>query len=169
MRPLIYPIAALGAGQLSIMARPAGGPDLEAALSGLKQQGVNHVVSLLEPDEAESLWLGDEGLVCRSLGLRFTSFPITDFDVPLHRDAVLDLVEKLYVEIADGAHVVAHCRAGIGRSGLIACALLVRDGMTPGVAMHEASFARGVPVPQTGEQVAWVEALGSRDWVKGND
>lgn len=166
MRPVIYPVAGLGAGQLSIMARPSGGPDLERALRRIKHQGVDHVVSLLEPEEAEGLWLGDEGAVCGSLGLRFTSFPITDFDVPVYRDAVLELVGNLYFEIANGAHVVAHCRAGIGRSGLIACALLVRDGMTPGAAMHDASFARGVPVPQTGEQVAWVESLRESDWGK---
>jgi predicted protein tyrosine phosphatase len=169
MRPVIYPIAGLGAGQLSIMARPSGGLDLEGALRGLKHRGVDHVVSLLEPEEAEDLWLGDEGAVCGSLGLRFTSFPITDFDVPLYRDAVLELVETLHFEIANGAHVVAHCRAGIGRSGLIACALLVRDGMTPDAAMETATLARGVPVPITREQVAWVESLGGRDWVKGKD
>jgi predicted protein tyrosine phosphatase len=169
MQANIYPISGLGAGQLSIMARPSGGPDLETALSGLKRRGVDHVVSLLEPDEAEGLWLGDEDLVCGSIGLRFTHFPITDFDIPLQRNDVLDLVNKLYSEITSGAHVVVHCRAGIGRSGLIACALLVRDGMTPGNAMREASSARGMPVPLTPEQVTWVESLGGARLGEGGD
>ncbi len=163
MQPLIYPVSALGVGQLSLMARPSGGPDLEAELRGLKRQAVDHVVSLLEPDEAEDLGLADERLLCGRLGLGFTAFPITDFGVPTYRADALELVETLYREISNGSHVVVHCRAGIGRTGLIACALLVRDGMTPGEAMHEASFARGGPVPQTDEQVAWVESLGELD------
>ena len=163
METMIYSVSALGAGQLSVMARPTGGPDLETELLGLKRHGVDHVVSLLEPSEAEDLGLADEQLVCGRLGLGFTAFPITDFDIPPYRDDALKLVETLYDEISKGAHVVIHCRAGLGRSGLIACALLVRDGETPGAAMHKASFARGVPVPQTAEQVAWVESLGKPD------
>ena len=169
MKPLIYPVSFLGAGQLSVMARPPGDPDLEKALRGLKRQAVDHVVSLLEREEAEDLGLADEGRLCGRLGLGFTRFPITDFGVPPHRDNVIGLVETLYDEITSGAHVVVHCRAGIGRSGLLACALLVRDGMSPAAAMHQASFARGVPVPQTGEQVAWVESLGGRGGETGND
>lgn len=161
--PVIYPVSALGRGQFSLMARPSGGNDLESELRGLKRQDVDHVVSLLETAEAEDLGLADEALLCSQLGLRFTAFPITDFDVPAYRDEALEVVDTLYREISGGAHVVIHCRAGIGRSGLIACALLVRDGMTPGAAMHEASFARGGPVPQTAEQVAWVESLGELD------
>ena len=168
MKPVIYPVAFLGAGQLSVMPRPPGDPDLEGALLGLKRQAVDHVVSLLEHEEAGDLGLADEGRLCDRLGLGFTSFPVADFDVPPHRDDILGLVETLYDEITSGAHVVVHCRAGIGRSGLLACALLVRDGMTPAAAMHEASFARGVPVPQTGEQVAWVESLGGRSRETGN-
>lgn len=160
MQPLIYPVAALGDGHLSVMAHPSGGKKLESELLGLRAQGVDRVVSLLEPGEEADMELVDEGSLCRELGLCFTSFPITDYGIPAYRDDALDLVEALYKEISNGSRVVVHCRAGIGRSGLIACALLVRDGLTPGAAIHEASFARGEPVPQTDEQVAWVRSLG---------
>lgn len=159
MNAEIYAVATLGKGHLSVMAHPSGAPDLEAELLGLRSKGVDHVVSLLEPDEAEDMDLADEGMFCRKLGLRFTSFPIPDFDIPPDRDEALELVETLHRRIADGEHIVIHCRAGIGRTGLIASALLVRDGLTPGAAMHEVSFARGGPAPQTSAQVAWVESL----------
>ena len=167
MRPVIYPISTIGAGQLSVMARPSGELDLEAELRGLRHQSVEHVVSLLEADEASDLGLADEGPLCSRLGLGFTGFPITDFDIPTRRENAIELVETLYGEIFSGAHVVIHCRAGIGRTGLIACALLVRDGLSPGEAMHKASFARGAPMPITGEQVEWVESLKGIVWSKG--
>jgi protein-tyrosine phosphatase len=48
-----------------------------------------------------------------------------------------------------------HCRAGIGRSGIAAAAVLVSLGHEPRDVFAMVSKARGVSVPDTDEQIEW--------------
>ena len=91
--------------------------------------------------------------------MRYTAFPITDREVPQKADG-LALVDTLYSDISYGEHLVIHCRAGIGRAGMIAGAILIQAGYSPGEAVHMVSFARGALVPDTEEQVNWIKSLG---------
>jgi protein-tyrosine phosphatase len=59
----------------------------------------------------------------------------------------------------EGRIVVINCRAGIGRASMIAAATLVLEGGTPTAAWEMISSARGCSVPDTAEQIAWVEQL----------
>ncbi len=156
--PTVYEVSTIGAGQLSVMAKPVGGEWIEDEFCGLQQLGIDHVVSLLEPAEQVEVGLANEGEVCAKFGMRYTSFPIVDREVPRKADA-LALVDALYCDIRSGEHAVIHCRAGIGRTGVIASAVLVRDGYSPGAAMHLVSFARGILVPDTQEQDDWIRSL----------
>lgn len=52
-------------------------------------------------------------------------------------------------------HVHIHCRAGIGRAGLVTACLLYHLGRT--AVWETLERARGVPVPDTDEQKEWVE------------
>ena len=45
-----------------------------------------------------------------------------------------------------------HCRAGIGRSSLLAAAVLRVEGRTADEAWQRITEARGLPVPDTDEQ-----------------
>ena len=73
----------------------------------------------------------------------------------------LRFIEDLDGDLAAGKNVSIHCRQGIGRAGLVAASLLVARGMQPAGAFERISLARGVAVPETAEQRAWVEALAS--------
>jgi protein-tyrosine phosphatase len=55
--------------------------------------------------------------------------------------------------------VAVHCWGGVGRSSLVAAALLVLRGSTAQAAWHRVAYARGVPVPETDEQRDWVARL----------
>ncbi len=55
--------------------------------------------------------------------------------------------------------MLIHCRAGIGRSGMLAACVLVKAGLDPEAALQRVSEARGCPVPDTEEQRAWVFAF----------
>jgi protein-tyrosine phosphatase len=59
-------------------------------------------------------------------------------------------------QLVSGAAVAVHCRAGIGRSGLVAAGLLVAQGRSPAEAFTAVSNARGVRVPDTPDQEAWL-------------
>ena len=47
-------------------------------------------------------------------------------------------------------------RQGIGRSGLLAAALLVSSSVDPDAAIRRVSDARGLPVPETAQQKEWI-------------
>jgi protein-tyrosine phosphatase len=63
--------------------------------------------------------------LCRQHGIEFISFPIPDRGVPASLRDATDLVRTVVNGIGDGKAVAVHCRAGIGRSSLIAASVLV--------------------------------------------
>jgi protein-tyrosine phosphatase len=137
------------------MAKPVGGEWIEDEFSGIAKVGITDLVSLLERHEIRELGLTDAPALCESNGISFTSFPIADRGLPA-APGVFALVREIGRRIGDGAHTVIHCRAGIGRTGLLAAAVLVRHGHTPEAAFKLVSAARGVQVPDTAEQYDWV-------------
>ena len=74
----------------------------------------------------------------------------------------MSVIGRIAAELDAGKNVALHCRQSVGRAGLIATALLVNSGTTAGQAMQIVSSARGVSVPETREQRAWLEELPSR-------
>ena len=154
MTPITYGVETIGTGQLSVMAMPASGEEI----AGLRQLGIDHVVSLLEVVEQIDVGLADEESLCVKNGMRYTSFPITDRDVPQKADAIA-LAADLNRYISNGEHVVIHCRAGIGRTGMIASAVLMQAGYSSGEAIHMVSWARGALIPDTAEQNNWIKSL----------
>jgi len=78
------------------------------------------VVCLLEKDEIDELGLGDEEALCRRRGMEFVSFPIPDRGLPKTREQTEALARTIAMKLKDGAAVAVPCRAGIGRSSLLA-------------------------------------------------
>src|SRR5215831_12141788 len=142
---------------LGIMARPRGHDWLPDDLRALKQLGVDVVVSTLTSKEAEELGLFAEAEACAENGLVFVPFPIEDRSLPPHPAQFDILVKRLLAYLQDGKSVVIHCRAGIGRSSLIAACVLIRMGASADRAFQVIEHARGCPVPDTPEQRKWVE------------
>lgn len=142
---------------LAILARPRGGDWLEDEIKSLAESGLNVIVSLLTADEEVELNLTQERENCLAAGLGFYSFPINDRSVPASMDKVFDLVVQLStLIIRDSEKIGIHCRQGLGRSPLIAAALLVWLGHSPDEAFQKISHTRGVEVPETPEQKDWL-------------
>lgn len=157
---MIYTVARDLPGTLSTMPAPAGGVELTDSVADLAEDGVDVVVSLLPPHQAAALELEDEESAATRAGLTFRSFPIADFGVP-ERAPAEEFLRTLSQDLDQGEHVAVHCWAGVGRSSLIAAALLVRRGTAPDAAWARIAEARGVPVPETDEQRAWVSPPGA--------
>jgi protein-tyrosine phosphatase len=155
---VIYTVARDLPGTLSTMPAPVGGADLGRSVADLAAAGVNVLVSLLPPDQAHALALDEEESAATGAGLTFRSFPIADFGVP-DRAAAESFLRGLGEELDQGRHVAVHCWAGVGRSSLIAAAVLVGRGTGVEEAWQQIATARGVPVPETQEQREWVTAL----------
>ncbi|WP_417388545.1 protein-tyrosine phosphatase family protein [Gimesia sp.] len=155
-QPTIYLIQTIGAGSLSVMARPVPGEWIDDEFVGIARLGISHVVSLLEDQEAIEIGLEEEPQLAEKHGMQFSSFPIADRCLPESAAAFADFTRTLYQGILKGSHTVVHCRAGIGRAGMTAAGILLQHGLTTSQAFELISKQRRVPVPDTPEQYHWV-------------
>jgi protein-tyrosine phosphatase len=149
-------------GRLATSPQPVPHEGLREDLAAWKDQGADIVVSLLGDGEQVINGLADEEDLCRDLGLEFHRFPITDHGLPDSEDAFAALIERLHDESQRNRAIVVHCFAGIGRSTLVAAALLVRAGLTLPDALELISEARGITVPDTSAQHRWLASLEAR-------
>ncbi len=138
------------------MSKPRGGGNLEEDLMYLKNAGINGVVSLLESRESSELGLSEEESCCVKLGIKFENLPIQDLTVPPNKLIFIKSVINTYELIFNGANVVAHCRAGIGRSGIYTASILIRHGHSAQEAFKLVSDARGFQIPDTPDQIEWI-------------
>jgi protein-tyrosine phosphatase len=157
VQPVIYEIERIGSGFLAVMGRPRAGDWAADEFGGLSELGIRNVISLLELGEAVELGLAEESSYCANASIAFYSFPISDRGIPASPEALSALACETYHRCAGGGSTLIHCRAGIGRSGLIAAAVLLHCGFDVDDAFARISLARGVPVPDTAEQRQWLE------------
>jgi protein-tyrosine phosphatase len=156
MRSELYTIKYDGPGILSIMARPRGGDWLPDEIQAWREAGVDVVVSLLTLEEQGELGLTDEASLCQQAHLVFHTFPIPDRSVPPQLAAAKHLITEIVEALNVEKHGAIHCRMGIGRSAMIAAAVLIALGETPERALVSVEAARGLPIPDTPEQAQWV-------------
>jgi len=144
-------------GRIAIVPRPRGGEWLEDEAAAWREADLDVIVSLLDANEIESFELAREAEFCEANGIAFFSFPIADRRVPVSKNELLELLNKLKALLTKGKNVGIHCRQSIGRSSLLAAALMVLLGITPDAAFQQLSKVRGSEVPETDEQRDWVE------------
>jgi protein-tyrosine phosphatase len=156
MAPEIYWIPEVKMGRLGIMARPRAGEWLSDEVAAWCRAGVAAVVSLLESSEIRELGLHEELPLCSASNVEFISFPIPDRGVPQSVRKTIELVDRITSLLRSEAKVVIHCRAGIGRSSLVAGCVLVKLGFRAEEVFPLIQRARRVPVPDTPEQARWL-------------
>ena len=155
--PTMYWVPDAPSGRLAIVPRPRGGDRLPDEVRGWRSAGVDFLVSLLTQPEADEFALDELAKFCRNNGIEYLPFPIPDRGVPRSVERFRGLIDSLRIRLVKGQTVAVHCRAGIGRSSLVAAGTLVAMGFDPGTAFERIAIARGCPVPDTEEQRAWVE------------
>lgn len=142
--------------RLAIVLRPRGGEWLRDEMQRIKEAGVQTLVSMLEPEEAELLGLAEEGHIAEEIGLPFLNYPIPDtkvpHDVPHFRAFVSGLADRL----RSGESVGVHCRGCIGRATILAACILMHIGLKPMDAVVAVEAARGCNVPDNSEQLEWI-------------
>jgi len=154
----MYEITPCPQGRLATMPRPRGGEWLVREIASMKASGVTDVVSMLTPPEVIEVGLQLEAQVCAAAEIGFHLHPIGDRGIPLR--APFDAFIATLVPILEQQGFIAvHCRAGIGRSTVVAAGLLIRLGVSAQEALALISNARGLDVPDTEDQLDFILSL----------
>ena len=141
---------------MAIVLCPSGGRALRGELLALQRGGVETLVSLLEEQEADWLDLAEEPQLAQQAGLRFLSYPIPDTHIPFDPEDFRKFVTGLADRLRTGERVGVHCRGSIGRATVTAACTLIHLGWSPNAALEAIEAARGLAVPDTREQEAWI-------------
>lgn len=141
---------------LAIVLKPRGDDWLKDDLARYKQSGVETLVSLLEPEEAVWLGLGDERQTAEEVGLQFLSYPIRDVNVPQDVVTFRAFVAGLAERLRNGERIGMHCRGSVGRAPTTAACTLIHLGWNARDALAAIETARGYPIPDTKEQRQWI-------------
>ena len=154
----VFRIDSIGKGCLAIMAHPASAASVAGTISEIAALGFHQVVSLLEPAEVDALGLAQEAELVTAQSMKFISFAIPDMGLPACSEEFTRLAQNLFTEIEAGTNTLIHCRGGIGRSGLLATAVLMQGGKDVHAAFAQVSLMRGRRVPETTQQGDWLRA-----------
>lgn len=131
-------------------------------MKGLRAVRIDVLVSLLEPAEAKELGLAEESFWAEQSGIQLMQFAIRDRDVPGDMDLMAGLVDSVAQRLLEGDSVAVHCRQSVGRSGLLAVAVLLWSGVDLEAALRMVGEARGLEVPETAAQLEWLRRFASR-------
>lgn len=135
--------------QIFIASKPGSSTELEYDISNLTKLGENVVLcSLLTNNEAREFNLEEEQQVCEKHNIEFLHLEILDESIPGYQE-FLELVNLLVKKIRISNIVIIHCKHGIGRSGMIAVAILLNFGYSLDKACNFLSKVRGYKVPQS--------------------
>jgi len=149
-------------GRIAVASCPGVGGGLEQDIAALAAAGAGSLVTLLPDDEIERRGFPVALLsrATRAAGLYWAQLPILDFDVPdpEWERSWSALSGRLHAQIAAGAVVALHCRAGLGRSGTVAARLLVERGVAVSEAIALVRAARPGAI-ETARQTAWLYGL----------
>lgn len=140
-------------GRLHLMPHPWPEP---ACFEQLAAEGIQRVVSLLRTGEAGALGLANEATWCQNAGMAFVQLPVADHQTPTDMNAFARLASDCHHALQAGQDVAVHCYAGIGRTGLLAAAILMREGLGVDQALVRLTRARGVRMPETLSQIQWL-------------
>jgi protein-tyrosine phosphatase len=151
----LYWIETPALGRLAIAARPRAGDWLDDEIAGWRREGVTMVLSLLEDDEIADLGLENEPWACRRSEVSFGRYPIPDRGVPASPEAASDIASVCAEGLQRGESLVFHCRAGIGRSSVMAALVLRALGVGGEEAFERIGEARRLAVPDTDAQRHW--------------
>ncbi|MCC6469085.1 MAG: dual specificity protein phosphatase family protein [Alphaproteobacteria bacterium] len=125
---------------------------------------VTALVTLVEQRELMFLGSKDLGKMVASAGLAWHHLPVPDMGEP--DQAFEQLWAKsgpvLRKTLRSGGKIIVHCRAGLGRTGMIAARLLVELGMAPDQAIAAVRTARPGSI-ETAEQEEHVRACKAID------
>lgn len=151
-------------GKLYLHSMPGRYEPFERTVAEIQMYGITEVICLVpleevehkSPDYARALKNG-------STPWRQVMFPIVDYGVPSDQQDYLKLVLWVAQSLRTGTNVLAHCGAGIGRTGTLAACVLVALGVSKAEALETVHAAGSYAErPEQLDLVDWVARATAR-------
>jgi protein-tyrosine phosphatase len=119
-------------------------------------------VSQLADAEYQLLRIDDPAGQAEAHGITLLRFPLADMGIPEPQAAgsFAALIRGITARLQAGSSVVVHCRAGKGRSGLVAAAVLAAFGQPPSSAIGSVRRARPGAVETAAQEQSLHEFAG---------
>lgn len=143
-------------GRIGICRLPGIVGDLAGDVAAIRNWEPAFVVSMTGLSEMERAGAAALPFRLKEAGIGWRHFPIVDFGAPEPEVARgwPRLAAELHAALDAGGGVLTHCRAGLGRSGMVALRLLVERGEEPEAALARVRVARPGAVETSGQR-AW--------------
>jgi len=152
-----YLIHKIGEAGLWIMPAPVFNGNLTASLKQCRDLGITHLASLIEQHECSALGLNSLSKECLHTGITLYRLPLADRQPPSVLPPFLHLAAHLVEQLRKGQSVGIHCKSGIGRSGMLAVAILSQVGFQLPEALDLIEQQRGQKAPNTDSQLEWLD------------
>jgi len=146
-------------GRIGICRLPGILDDLDGDLAVIRSWEPAFVVSMTGAEEMRRAGAASLPLLLDGQGIAWRHFPILDFGAPSD-ETLRDwpaLSAELHAALDAGKGVLTHCRAGLGRSGMVSLRLLVERGEETAAALDRIRSQRPGAV-ETEAQRAWAAA-----------
>lgn len=161
MDPL-FPIASLpaGNGTLGICPLPGRSGDYREDLETLLEWSPDMVLTMTTGREMDSFGATDLGRDLMQANVIWHHLPIQDFGAPSAKIITEwnGLAGAVHQILAQGGNVLAHCKGGCGRSGMMLLRILCEAGEEPNRALERLRATRPCAV-ETDAQYAWASQL----------
>jgi protein-tyrosine phosphatase len=156
LRPVPLPTSIPG--KLYLHSMPGRYEPFERTAAEIQMRGITEVICLVPLQEIE-FKSPDYARALKNGGTpwRQVMFPIVDYGVPKEREAYRRLIVQIADSLRAGTNVLAHCGAGIGRTGTLAACVLAVLGVPVAEALETVHTAGSYPErPEQLDLVDWV-------------
>jgi len=148
-------------GKLYLHSMPGRYEELSHSFQEIESLSIDRILSLVSLEETEQKSpTYAEAIKSNHLPCEYASYPITDSGVPEDRKAFVQFVEETASRLRNKKKLLIHCSGGIGRTGTMACCILIALGLSEEDA--ERIVRKAISRPETSEQRSFVHWYAQR-------
>ena len=142
-------------GKLYLHSMPGRYEKLSRSFQEIKSLSIDQILSLVSLKETEQKSpIYAEAIKSNAIPCEYVSYPITDSGVPENRQEFVLFIEDAAKRLHNKERLLIHCSGGIGRTGTMACCILIALGLSEEDA--EIIVRKAIARPETDEQRSFV-------------
>ena len=148
-------------GMLYLHSMPGRYEKLSKSFQEIESLSIDRIISLVSLEETEQKSpIYAEAIKSNQMPCEYVAYPITDAGVPENRQEFVLFLEDATKRLQNKKRLLIHCSGGIGRTGTMACCILIALGLSEDDA--ETIVRKAIARPETSEQRSFVHWYAQR-------